>query len=395
VGHHRADVPSPARTGSVTPITPGRRVAAVPVDSPSSTTSLTIAAIEAEAARTAYVGKRRAAVPPSPEVETHEAEHEARIVSDDNVARVLESLEPADQTTGFEQEDTARLTIDRAQPEPEPETAPDTTTTTYVNDRQVEPGKRRAIKHAGSRGPLFRTLPSTPVLLGIAALAVSIGGVLTVPDQAPASAAAGRLTQASALSGSSNIGKVGDRDDVVSRDGADRAKADAAGAPLPEAVTEQYAQYAGAQRDLANQAESYAKVLAKDLWQYPLSSVQLTATFGQYGLWSSYHTGLDFNGDTGDPIYAIANGTVTEAGYDGAYGNKTVVTLEDGTEIWYCHQTTFNVSVGDVVRGGEVIGSVGSTGRVTGSHLHLEVRPGGGDPVDPYAAMQQHGLFRD
>ena len=38
---------------------------------------------------------------------------------------------------------------------------------------------------------------------------------------------------------------------------------------------------------------------------------------------------------------------VTAAGYDGSYGNKTVVTLEDGTEIWYCHQTSFLVSVGD------------------------------------------------
>ena len=84
---------------------------------------------------------------------------------------------------------------------------------------------------------------------------------------------------------------------------------------------------------------------------------------------------------------------VISAGYDGSYGNKTVVTLEDGTELWYCHQTSFVVSVGDTVRAGEVIGYVGSTGHVTGSHLHVEVHPGGGDPVDPYAAMQQHGLF--
>ena len=91
----------------------------------------------------------------------------------------------------------------------------------------------------------------------------------------------------------------------------------------------------------------------------------------------------------------MTNGVVTEASYDGAYGNKTVVTLEDGTEIWYCHQTSFGVSVGDTVRPGEIIGTVGATGHVTGSHLHVEVRPGGGDPVDPYAAMQQHGLFRD
>ena len=368
----------------MTPVTPGRRVAAVPVDSPSSTTSLTVAAIEAEAARHAYVGKRRASVPESPEVETHQAE----VVSDDNVARVLESLQPADQTTGFEHEDTARLRLDRSAPEPEP--------STYVNDRAVQPGRRRAVKQTSTRGPLFKAMPSAPVLLGIAALAVSIGGVLTVSDQAPVSAAGDGLTHASALSGDSGIGTVvdGKRDPITSRDDPRTAQADAAGEPLTDPVTQQYAQFAGAQRDLANQAESYAKVLAKDIWVYPLEPVVLTARFGQYGLWSSYHTGLDFNGDTGDEIHSISNGIVTEAGYDGAYGNKTVITLEDGTELWYCHQTSQFVNVGDKVTRGEVIGTVGSTGHVTGSHLHVEVRPGGGDPVDPYAAMQQHGLFR-
>jgi murein DD-endopeptidase MepM/ murein hydrolase activator NlpD len=83
---------------------------------------------------------------------------------------------------------------------------------------------------------------------------------------------------------------------------------------------------------------------------------------------------------------------VTETGYDGSYGNKTVVTLEDGTELWYCHQTSFLVDVGDVVRGGEAIGTVGSTGNSTGPHLHLEVRPGGGDPVDPFTALLEHGI---
>ena len=50
-------------------------------------------------------------------------------------------------------------------------------------------------------------------------------------------------------------------------------------------------------------------------------------------LWSSYHTGLDFDGQNGDPIYSVANGVVTESGYAGAYGNRTIVTLDDGTEI--------------------------------------------------------------
>ncbi|MGA8845129.1 MAG: M23 family metallopeptidase, partial [Nocardioides sp.] len=123
------------------------------------------------------------------------------------------------------------------------------------------------------------------------------------------------------------------------------------------------------------------------------SPVILTARYGQYGLWASYHTGLDFNGNSGDPISAIAGGVVTFVGYDGSYGNKTVITLEDGTEIWYAHQTSHSVSVGQTVASGDLIGTVGATGNVTGSHLHVEVRPGGGDPVDPYAAMAQNGLY--
>ena len=68
------------------------------------------------------------------------------------------------------------------------------------------------------------------------------------------------------------------------------------------------------------------------------------------------------------------------------------ITHEDGTEIWYCHQSSIGVDVGDTVTGGEVIGNVGSTGNSTGPHLHLEVRPGGGDPVDPYSALVYHGI---
>ena len=124
----------------------------------------------------------------------------------------------------------------------------------------------------------------------------------------------------------------------------------------------------------------------------PVDNVSITAEFGEYGLWASYHTGIDFNGNTGDPIRSIANGVVTSVGYDGSYGNKTVVTLDDGTELWYCHQTSYTVSEGEQVSAGDAIGYVGSTGNVTGPHLHLEVRPGGGDPVDPYAALEAHGV---
>ncbi len=101
---------------------------------------------------------------------------------------------------------------------------------------------------------------------------------------------------------------------------------------------------------------------------------------------------LDFAAPAGTPIASIANGVVSSTAYDGVYGNKTVVTLEDGTEVWYCHQTGFSVSAGDQVSSGQTIGTVGSTGNSTGPHLHLEVRPGAGDPVDPFTALAVHGL---
>ena len=140
------------------------------------------------------------------------------------------------------------------------------------------------------------------------------------------------------------------------------------------------------------EAEKQAAKIKLNLWHLPVVGYHLTATFGEYGLWSSYHTGLDFAAPSGTPIYAVANGVITSASYDGAYGNKTVQTLDDGTELWYCHQTSYTVSSGETVRAGELIGYVGSTGHVTGPHLHLEVRPGGGDPVDPYDALVVHGI---
>lgn len=129
-----------------------------------------------------------------------------------------------------------------------------------------------------------------------------------------------------------------------------------------------------------------------DPYVLPLQGYRLTATFGNAGgLWSSGHTGLDFAAPEGTPLVAIGAGVVTEVGYDGAYGNKTAITLTDGTEVWYCHQSSQTVSVGQRVAAGEVIGAVGSTGNSTGPHLHLEVRVAG-EPTDPAVALAERGI---
>ena len=68
------------------------------------------------------------------------------------------------------------------------------------------------------------------------------------------------------------------------------------------------------------------------------------------------------------------------------------MTLDDGTEIYYCHQTSIGVQPGDKVTSGQQIGTLGSTGNSTGPHLHLEVRPAAGAPVDPQAWLIEHAL---
>jgi septal ring factor EnvC (AmiA/AmiB activator) len=130
----------------------------------------------------------------------------------------------------------------------------------------------------------------------------------------------------------------------------------------------------------------------KPTWALPVSGYDLTGRFGSVsGLWSSSHTGLDFAAPSGTPIRSVADGVVTETGYDGAYGNKTVVSLPDGGEVWYCHQNEIGVSVGQQLSAGEVLGYVGTTGNVTGSHLHLEIRHGD-TPTDPESYLAEQGI---
>ena len=162
---------------------------------------------------------------------------------------------------------------------------------------------------------------------------------------------------------------------------------------LQEQTETQAQQVMQARSELSERAQAASDELQAAQWVLPVTGYRLSAGFGQSGSsWSSTHTGTDMSGPSGSTIVSIAKGTVTEAGYDGAYGNKTVVTMEDGKEVWYAHQSRIAVSVGDSVDPGQTIGFTGATGNVTGPHLHLEIRPSGGDPVDPVADLAGHGV---
>ncbi|HET7350874.1 MAG TPA: M23 family metallopeptidase [Marmoricola sp.] len=256
------------------------------------------------------------------------------------------------------------------------------------------PGRRRAARPA--RASLISRIPAVPSIAGVAVLAVAAVGAVHMEQQTPdATSVALRSPSPMHHYGTDAIGFSSDREMAISRDSERQALADAAQARLLAAAEQQAAERNAELKSLGRAAEARATAIAENRWKLPLPEgvYRISAGFGMAGsLWSSDHTGLDMSAPSGTPITAVANGVITETGYDGSYGNKTVQRLEDGTEIWYCHQTSFNVSPGDTVTGGQQIGSVGSTGNSTGPHLHVEVRPGGGDPVDPMQAFIFHGL---
>jgi murein DD-endopeptidase MepM/ murein hydrolase activator NlpD len=89
---------------------------------------------------------------------------------------------------------------------------------------------------------------------------------------------------------------------------------------------------------------------------------------------TKFHYGMDFTAPTGTPIYASGNGIVLKADNSAAgYGNHIRIDHGYGYVSLYAHLYKFNVSVGQLVRRGELIGFVGSTGRSTGPHLHYEI----------------------
>ena len=89
------------------------------------------------------------------------------------------------------------------------------------------------------------------------------------------------------------------------------------------------------------------------------------------------HEGQDLAGDYGSPVYATADGTITFAGWEGAYGRLIKIQHAYGIETRYGHLSQIRVDVGQKVSRGDRIGDMGNSGRSTGTHLHYEVRLSG------------------
>ncbi|MCQ4044071.1 M23 family metallopeptidase [Streptantibioticus rubrisoli] len=280
------------------------------------------------------------------------------------------------------------------------------------------------------RLPKQRSVSRGSTVLGVAAMAaVGAGGVaaaqgkspvsipVSVPDVLPqvmhaVTGSAADHTPATAPAASLDPGESL-RTRILAQAQGQRAAADAAAREAERKAAEERAAKEAAARKVREEVakkkaeedarrkaaeEAAAKAEAERAAQLatsygkPVMSYTPTAGFGAASsLWSSTHTGQDFAAPTGTPVMAIHSGTITSAGWAGSYGYRIVLTLDDRTELWYCHLSSM-VKTGGKVTTGDVIGRVGATGNVTGPHLHLEVRPGGGGPVDPLPWLRDHGV---
>jgi murein DD-endopeptidase MepM/ murein hydrolase activator NlpD len=140
-----------------------------------------------------------------------------------------------------------------------------------------------------------------------------------------------------------------------------------------------------------NIARAQAEQLSRTFVSLPVrkpvtGDIDISSTFGvrvdPFLRVAAMHTGIDFRGDIGDPVYATAAGTVTTAGWSGGYGRMVEIDHGNGLATRYGHLSQIEVNVGDKVRIGQVVGRMGSTGRSTGPHLHYETRIDG-EAVDP------------
>lgn len=107
----------------------------------------------------------------------------------------------------------------------------------------------------------------------------------------------------------------------------------------------------------------------------------------------STHEGIDFIAPTGTPILSAAAGVVIDAKWHPGYGNMVEIEHNNKTTTRYAHASRLLVKPGDIVRLGQKIALVGSTGRSTGPHLHFEVRVNG-VPQDPTKFLEKNGLPR-
>ena len=131
--------------------------------------------------------------------------------------------------------------------------------------------------------------------------------------------------------------------------------------------------------------------LHSGFFRFPLNDFRLTSAFGlrENPITGNIimHEGLDLAAPEGTEVFAIADGTVTDLGFDPIYGNYIRITHGNNFTSLYGHLQSIETVLRSTVKSGSLIGRVGSTGQSTGPHLHFELRQDG-RPLDPAGRLR-------
>lgn len=133
-----------------------------------------------------------------------------------------------------------------------------------------------------------------------------------------------------------------------------------------------------------NTIQNYITKYKKPTTCFPTSSHYISSKYGYRSSRGDFHSGIDLSGNYGDNIYAYKSGTIIKVQYSNkSYGNMILIQHNDRTQTRYAHLSSINVSYGQYVKCGQIIGKMGSTGNSTGNHLHFEIIVNG-STVNPY-----------
>ncbi|MFU7500990.1 MULTISPECIES: M23 family metallopeptidase [unclassified Candidatus Tisiphia] len=139
------------------------------------------------------------------------------------------------------------------------------------------------------------------------------------------------------------------------------------------------------------------KSVKRSLLRTPVKLVRVSSHYGNRHHptlgYTKMHKGVDFAAPTGTPIYAAGNGVITEIGWKSGYGKFVQIKHSQNLSTAYAHASNFakNLKLGSIVKQGQVIAYVGSTGRTTGPHLHYEVKIGGKN-INPMHVKSTPGI---
>ncbi|MEU2174292.1 M23 family metallopeptidase [Nocardia sp. NPDC019219] len=247
----------------------------------------------------------------------------------------------------------------------------------------VIPGRRAANK----RGGAHRVAAPPAALKGRAAVAAVAAGAVVAAGQA-AFASPEQPSQAVDYEAAGQIHEIAAQSMNV---------ADPTAAPdSPQVLNVSSPAHLDQFNDILQKGQKYAEDLAAQeaAKLRPLFSKFAAGTFTSgFGMrWGVQHLGIDIAGPIGTPIYAVADGTVIEAGPASGFGMWVRLLHDDGTVTIYGHIDTATVSQGQRVLAGDQIATIGNRGFSTGPHCHFEVWLNGTDKVDPLPWLATRGI---